>query len=52
MLESFFYPKNFIKATEEFTTFDLAVPAPYIRKSFKVDTACTAKLTEIGRAHV
>ena len=45
MLESFFYPKNFIKATEEFTTFDLAVPAPYIRKSFTVDTACTAKLT-------
>ena len=39
------FPRNFIKATEEFTTFDLAVPAPYIRKSFTCDTACTAELT-------
>ena len=39
-----FYPKNFIKATEEFTTFDRAVPAPYIRKSFVCDSACTAVL--------
>lgn len=45
MFESMFLPKNFIKATEAFTTFDRAVPAPYIRKSFTVDAPCTAKLT-------
>lgn len=38
------YPMNFIKATEEYTTFEQAVPAPYIRKSFICDAPCTAKL--------
>jgi len=38
------YPRNFIKATEDFTTFDAAVPAPYIRKRFSCDAPCTAQL--------
>lgn len=38
------YPMDFIKATEEFTTFEKPVPAPYIRKSFSCGEKCTAKL--------
>ncbi len=29
------FPKNFIRATEKFTTFEEYVPAPYFRKNFK-----------------
>lgn len=37
--------KNFIKATNEFNTFERNVPAPYIRKSFVSDVSAQAKLT-------
>ena len=36
---------NFVKATENFNTFENWVPAPYIRKSFVSDVDTTAKLT-------
>ncbi len=38
------YPGKFIKATNEFNTFEKNVPAPYIRKSFVSDTATKAKI--------
>lgn len=36
---------QFIKATENYNTFDAPVPAPYIRKNFYCDSDTTAKLT-------
>ncbi len=41
---------NFIKATEEFNTFEKAVPAPYIRKSFfcEKETVGTLKIAACG----
>lgn len=36
---------SFIKATEEYNTFEKAVPAPYIRKNFTCDEQTTAKIT-------
>ena len=36
---------KFIQATKEFNTFEQPVPAPYLRKSFTVDVACTATVT-------
>lgn len=32
------FPMNFIAATKEYTTFDKHVPAPFLRKSFRVDS--------------
>lgn len=31
------FPNNFIAASHEYTTYDKQIPAPYIRKSFRVD---------------
>lgn len=39
------YPRNFIRATEAFNTFENPVPAPYMRKSFFCDEPVTATLT-------
>lgn len=36
---------HFIKATEEFNTFEKSVPAPYLRKSFISDADAVAKVT-------
>lgn len=38
------YPSKFIKATEEFNTFENFVPAPYIRKSFVSDCETKAEI--------
>ena len=35
---------TFIKATENFTTLETAVPAPYLRKSFTAEQSQTAKV--------
>lgn len=37
--------KNFIKATNEYSTLERKVPAPYIRKKFVSDIDTTAKIT-------
>ena len=38
------FPNVFIKATEEYTTFEKHVPAPYFRKSFSVNKCTEAKI--------
>ncbi len=38
------FPKNFIRATKEYTTFEKHIAAPYFRKKFTVDTKTQAKL--------
>ena len=38
------FPKNFIKATEEYNTFDNAVPSPYFRKKFTANKQTDAKI--------
>ncbi len=38
------YPNNFIKATEEYTTFEKYIPAPYFRKAFSVKENTQAKV--------
>ena len=38
------FPKRFIKATEEFTTLETHIPAPYFRKVFSADTAVSGEL--------
>ena len=36
------YPKNFIRATTEYTTLDKHIPAPFFRRSFVSDVSATA----------
>ena len=38
------FPNVFIKATEEYTTFEKHIPAPYFRKSFSVNKCAQAKI--------
>ena len=39
------FPNNFVKATNEYNTFDKFVPAPYFRKVFTADCAADAQIS-------
>lgn len=38
------FPKQFIRATTEYTTLDKHIPAPYFRRTFTSDTSATAHI--------
>lgn len=42
------FPSQFIQATTEFSTFERPVPAPYLRRSFRVTAPTTAQLVICG----
>ena len=43
------FPRQFICATEEYTTYHNFVPAPYFRKTFIADAAdCRLRVTGLG----
>lgn len=42
------FPRQFIRASADFSTLERAVPAPYLRRSFSADAAQTARLLICG----